>query len=130
MAAFPAHLLGAAWEGADCKAARVCPPVTGRGCMIRFWRNGRMRAWRAIVATVLASGGGIAALALAGPPSAPPIPPATRPAAEPTHTVDSLIDEILTRLAHDNWRVRETAEAELADLAELAVPRLRALAAG
>src|SRR5687767_11955654 len=69
------------------------------------------------------------AAASGGRGPSPAVAPATRPTAPRAHTINSLIDEILPRLVHDNWRVREAAEAELADLGELAVPRLRALVA-
>ena len=85
-----------------------------------------MRALGSILAIMLLACG--RAAAAAAPGAAPGAAPATQPAAPRTYTIDSLIDEILARLVHDNWRVREAAEAELADLAELAVPRLRALA--
>jgi hypothetical protein len=88
--------------------------------MIYVRRIGRMRMGHRIIAVVV--------LAVSAG-AAPGAQPATQPANPRPYTVDSLIDEILTRLVHDNWRVRAAAEAELADLGELAVPRLRALVA-
>src|SRR5688572_20875455 len=100
-----------------------------RRCIMRQRRIGPMRVSRTIIAALLSVGAAALRGAL-GAAAAPGAAPATQPANPRTYTIDSLIDEILARLVHDNWRVREAAEAELADLGELAVPRLRALVAG